>query len=141
MPAAWSAVVPDGKVKRWQICTDWAQGGLTVDDQVQVARWLKAHGVDMIDCSSGGNAPVAPPTGPGYQVPFAEKIRREAGIATMAVGLISTPEMAEEIVRNGRADVVAMGRELLRHPYWPLAAARVLGDDVAWPKQYQRAKV
>ena len=121
-------------------CTDWVQGGLTVDDQVQVARWLKAHGVDMIDCSSGGNAPVAPPTGPGYQVPFAEKIRREAGIATMAVGLISPPELAEEIVRNGRADVVALGRELLRHPYWPLDAARALGADVAWPRQYLRAK-
>lgn len=122
-------------------CTDWVQGGLTIDDQVQVARWLKARGVDMVDCSSGGVSMFAPPVGPGYQVPFAEKIRREAGIATMAVGLISTPEMAEEIVRNGRADVVTMGRELLRHPYWPLAAARVLGDDVAWPKQYQRAKV
>jgi NADPH2 dehydrogenase len=121
-------------------CTDWVQGGLTIDDQVQVARWLKAHGVDMIDCSSGGNAPVAPPTGPGYQVPFAAKIRHETGIATMAVGLISSPEMAEEIVRNGRADVVVLGRELLRHPYWPLDAARALGADVAWPQQYLRAK-
>ena len=73
-------------------------------------------------------------------MPFAEKLRREAGIATMSVGLITTPEMAEEIVRNGRADVVALGRELLRNPYWPLQAARTLGDDVAWPKQYQRAK-
>jgi len=81
----------------------------------------------MIDCSSGGNAPVVPPTGPGYQVPFADKIRREAGIATMAVGLISSPEMAEEIVRNGRADAVALGRELLRNPYWPLHAARAFG--------------
>jgi 2,4-dienoyl-CoA reductase-like NADH-dependent reductase (Old Yellow Enzyme family) len=121
-------------------CTDWVEGGLTVDDQVQVARWLKAHGVDMIDCSSGGNASVAPPTGPGYQVPFADKIRREAAVATMAVGLISPPELAEEIVRNGRADVVALGRELLRDPYWPLDAARALGADVAWPKQYVRAK-
>jgi 2,4-dienoyl-CoA reductase-like NADH-dependent reductase (Old Yellow Enzyme family) len=121
-------------------CTDWVEGGLTVDDQVQVARWLKAYGVDMVDCSSGGISSFAPPTGPGYQVPFAEKIRREAGIATMTVGLITTPEMAEEIVRNGRADVVALGRELLRHPYWPLDAARVLGHDLAWPKQYGRAK-
>ncbi len=120
--------------------TDWVEGGLTVDDQVQVARWLKAHGVDMVDCSSGGISSFAPPAGPGYQVPFAEKIRREAGIATMAVGLITTPEMAEEIVRNGRADVVALGRELLRHPYWPLDAARALGQDLAWPKQYVRAK-
>jgi NADPH2 dehydrogenase len=121
--------------------TDWVEGGLTIDDQVQVARWLKAHGVDMADCSSGGISSFAPPTGPGYQVPFSEKIRREAGIATMTVGLITTPEMAEEIVRNGRADIVALGRELLRHPYWPLDAARALGQDVAWPKQYGRAKL
>ena len=121
-------------------CTDWIATGLTIDDQVQVARWLKEHGVDMIDCSSGGNAPVVPPVGPGYQVPFAEKIRHEANIATMAVGLISQPEMAEEVVHNGRADVVALGRELLRNPHWTLEAARVLGVDLAWPKQYQRAK-
>ena len=121
-------------------CTDWVEGGLTIDDQVQVARWLKTHGVDMIDCSSGGITSVVPPTGPGYQIPFAEKIRREAGIATMSVGLITTPEMAEEIVRNGRADVVTLGRELLRHPYWPLDAAHALGAEVAWPKQYVRAK-
>jgi NADPH2 dehydrogenase len=121
-------------------CTDWVEGGLTIDDQVKVARWLKAHGVDMVDCSSGGISSVAPPAGPGYQVPFAEKIRREAGIATMSVGLITAPEMAEEIVRNGRADIVTLGRELLRHPYWPLDAARALGAEVAWPKQYVRAK-
>lgn len=121
-------------------CTDWVPGGLTLEDQVQVARWLKAHGVDMLDCSSGGSTPQLPPVGPGYQVPFAERIRREAGIATMAVGLITTPEMAEEIVRNGRADVVALGRELLRNPSWPLHAARALGHDLAWPKPYVRAK-
>ena len=73
-------------------------------------------------------------------MPFAEKIRREASLATMSVGLITAPEMADEIVRNGRADVVALGRELLRHPYWPLDAARALGHDLAWPKQYGRAK-
>jgi NADPH2 dehydrogenase len=121
-------------------CTDWVEGGLTIDDQVQVARWLKEHGVDLIDCSSGGNAPVAPPLGPGYQIPFAEKIRHQANVPTMAVGLISPPEMAEEIVRNGRADLVALGRELLRHPHWVLDAARVLGVDLGWPTQYQRAK-
>jgi 2,4-dienoyl-CoA reductase-like NADH-dependent reductase (Old Yellow Enzyme family) len=121
-------------------CTDWIEGGLTVGDQVQVSRWLKAHGVDLVDCSSGGSTSQPPPVGPGYQVPFAERIRREAGIATMTVGLITTPEMAEEIVRNGRADVVALGRELLRNPYWPLHAARALGHDLAWPKQYLRAK-
>lgn len=121
-------------------CTDWVEGGLTIEDQVRVARWLKAHGVDMVDCSSGAITSFIPLVGPGYQVPFAEKIRREAGIPTMAVGLITAPEMAEEIVHNGRADVVTLGRELLRSPYWPLQAARVLGHDLAWPKQYQRAK-
>lgn len=121
-------------------CTDWIEGGLVVDDLVQVTRWLAAHGVDLVDCSSGGIAPVVPPTGPGYHVPFAEKIRREAGIATLAVGLITAPEMAEEIVRNGRADLVAIGRDILRHPHWALDAARALGADWAWPKQYVRAK-
>ena len=121
-------------------CTDWIEGGLSIEDQVQVARWLKAHGVDLLDCSSGAITSFVPPVGPGYQVPFAEKIRREAGIATMSVGLITTPEMAEEIVRNGRADMVALGREFLRNPYWPLQAARALGHDLTWPKQYQRAK-
>ncbi len=121
-------------------CADWVGGGITIEDQVQVASKLKAHGVDAVDCSSGGSTPQLPPVGPGYQVPFAEKIRREAGIATMAVGLITSPEMAEEIVRNERADLVVLGRELLRTPYWPLHAARALGHDVPWPKQYQRAK-
>jgi NADPH2 dehydrogenase len=121
-------------------CTDWVEGGIRIEDQVQVARWLKTHGVDLVDCSSGGSTPASPPVGPGYQVPFAERIRREAGLATMAVGLITTPEMAEEIVRNGRADAVVLGRELLRNPYWPLHAARALGHDMPWPKQYLRAK-
>ncbi len=121
-------------------CTDWIAGGLTIDDQVQIARWLKEHGVDLVDCSSGGNAPVVPPLGPGYQIPFAEKIRHQANVPTMAVGLISLSEMAEEIVQNGRADLVALGRELLRHPHWVLDAARALGVDWVWPTQYQRAK-
>jgi 2,4-dienoyl-CoA reductase-like NADH-dependent reductase (Old Yellow Enzyme family) len=121
-------------------CTDYIEGGLTLDDQVQVARWLKAHAVDLVDCSSGAITAALPPVGPGYQIPFAERIRREAGIATMAVGMITTPEMAEEIVRNGRADVVAMGRELLRTPYWPLQAARTLAHDIEWPRQYVRAR-
>ena len=121
--------------------TDWTAGGLTPDDVVCVARELGRCGVDLIDCSSGGIVPVSPPvTGPGYQVPFAEQIRRQAGIATAAVGLIATPELADEIVRNGRADMVAMGRELLRNPTWPLHAARALGHDIAWPKQYLRAR-
>ena len=121
-------------------CTDWVAGGLVIEDLIQVAGWLKENGVDLVDCSSGGVSPVVPPVGPGYQVPFSERIRREAGIPTMTVGLITIPELAEEIVRNGRADVVALGRELLRHPHWPLDAARALGDDIAWPRQYVRAK-
>lgn len=121
-------------------CSDWVAGGLTIEDMIQVARRLKAHGVDVLDCSSAGNVPMPLSVGPGYQVPFAETIRREANIATMAVGLISTPELADEIVRNGRADVVALGRELLRHPHWPLDAAQSLGHELAWPQQYLRGK-
>jgi len=122
--------------------TDWAKGGLTPDDIVVVARALEEHGVDLIDCSSGGTLPVRPPEiGPGYQVPFAHQIRREAGIATAAVGLITTAELADEIVRNGRADLVALGRTLLRHPYWPLEAARTLGHEIDWPRQYQHARL
>jgi NADPH2 dehydrogenase len=121
--------------------TDWVANGVTPDDIVVVARELKARGTDLIDCSTGGSVPVAPVTpGPGYQVPFAEKVRREAGIATGAVGLISEPELAEAILHNGRADLVLLGRELLRHPYWPLDAARVLGDEIDWPRQYRRAR-
>jgi 2,4-dienoyl-CoA reductase-like NADH-dependent reductase (Old Yellow Enzyme family) len=121
--------------------TDWVEHGVTPDDTVVVARELKARGVDVIDCSSGGSVPAAPMTpGPGYQVPFAEKVRREAEIATAAVGLISTPELAEEILRNGRADLIVLGRELLRHPYWPLHAARALGHELDWPRQYRRAR-
>ena len=122
--------------------TDWADGGLTPDDQVLVARELKARGVDLIDCSSGGSVPTPPPDpGPGYQVPFAAQIRCEADIPTAAVGLITTPELADEIVRNGRADLVALGRELLRHPHWPLDAARLLGHEIDWPRQYRRARL
>jgi 2,4-dienoyl-CoA reductase-like NADH-dependent reductase (Old Yellow Enzyme family) len=95
-----------------------------------------------VDCSAGGSVADAPVTpGPGYQVPFAEEVRREAGIATAAVGLITTPELADEVVCNGRADTVALGRELLRHPYWPLEAARVLGHEIDWPRQYRRARL
>jgi 2,4-dienoyl-CoA reductase-like NADH-dependent reductase (Old Yellow Enzyme family) len=121
--------------------TDWVERGVTPDDTVAVARELKGRGVDLIDCSSGGSVPDAPVSpGPGYQVPFAEKVRHEAEIATGAVGLITRPEMAEEILRNGRADLVILGRELLRHPNWPLDAARVLGEDIDWPRQYRQAR-
>jgi 2,4-dienoyl-CoA reductase-like NADH-dependent reductase (Old Yellow Enzyme family) len=122
--------------------TDWVEGGLVPGEVVSVARKLRALGVDLVDCSSGGLVPASPPgIGPGYQVPFADKVRCEAGIATAAVGLISAPELADEIIRNGRADLVALGRELLRHPYWPLDAARILGHEITWPRQYRRARL
>ena len=125
-------------------CTDWAEGGLTLDDTVQLAHLLKARGdVDLLDCSSGGTvaSPAIPSLHPGYQVPFAERIRHEAGIATGAVGLISAPEHAAEIVANGRADIVLLARAILANPAWPLHAARALGVDPFLPPQYQRATV
>jgi 2,4-dienoyl-CoA reductase-like NADH-dependent reductase (Old Yellow Enzyme family) len=122
-------------------CTDWVEGGLTVDESVQLARWLAARGdVDLVDCSSGGIslAQKIPSIHPGYQVPFAERIRAEAGIATGAVGMIREPEHAEEILANGRADLVFIARAILADPAWPLRAARALGASVEWPAQYQR---
>jgi NADPH2 dehydrogenase len=120
--------------------TDFAEGGIDLPQMLEIARELKAAGVDVIDVSSGGTTPHQPAAWRGYQVPFAEAIKREVGVPTAAVGLITQPETAEEIVRNGRADVVVLGRELLRNPYWPLQAAKALGVDVAWPHQYERAK-
>ncbi len=121
--------------------TDWTPGGWDIDESVELARMLAAHGVDLVDCSSGGNVAAARiPLGPGYQVPFAERIRKEAGVPTGAVGLITTPAQADEIVRTGRADCVFLARELLRDPYWPLHAAKALGHDVPWPSPYLRAK-
>lgn len=122
--------------------TDWAEEeGWDLPQTVALARLLKGRGVDLIDCSSGGMLPHTKiPAGPGFQVPFAEAVRREAGIATGAVGLITLPAQAEKIVAENKADVVLLGREFLRDPYWPLHAARVLGADVAWPAQYRRAK-
>ena len=120
--------------------TDWADGGWTLDQSVELAALLKKEGVDLIDCSSGGLVPHAIiPVGPGYQVPFAERIRREAGIATGAVGMIAAPAQADQIVRNGHADMVLLARELLRDPYWPLHAAEDLGHTAEWPPQYLRA--
>jgi 2,4-dienoyl-CoA reductase-like NADH-dependent reductase (Old Yellow Enzyme family) len=121
--------------------TDWIDGGWDVAQSIEFARWLKAEGVDLVDCSGGGIAPGAViPLGPGYQVPLAAAVRRETPIATGAVGLITEPAQAERIVAGGEADVVLLAREMLRDPYWPLHAARALGDDVAWPPQYERAK-
>jgi 2,4-dienoyl-CoA reductase-like NADH-dependent reductase (Old Yellow Enzyme family) len=120
--------------------TDWAPGGWDLDEAVELSRRLKAAGVDLVDCSSGGAVPHAQVrTGPGYQVPFAERIRREAGIATGAVGLITTPGQADAIVSSGQADCVLLAREFLRDPYWPLHAAQALGHAATWPRQYLRA--
>jgi 2,4-dienoyl-CoA reductase-like NADH-dependent reductase (Old Yellow Enzyme family) len=120
--------------------TDWVEGGWDVEQSVALARLLRARGVDLIDCSTGGNVATANiPVAPGYQVPFAEQIRREAGIATGAVGLITTPEEANAIVSEGRADCVLLARQLLRDPYWPLHAAQALGQVIDWPPQYLRA--
>lgn len=123
-------------------CTDWVEGGWDLEQCVELAKRLKAEGLDLIDCSSGGMVPQAKiAVGPGYQVPFAERIRRDAQIATAAVGMITEPKQADEIVRTGRADVVLLARELLRDPYWPAHAARVLGQAAAVPAppQYARA--
>ncbi len=121
-------------------CTDWMPDGWDVDQAVELCRRLRDRGVDLVDCSSGGNVAGAKvPVGPGYQVPFAERIRREAGVATGAVGFITSPDQADAIIREGRADCVLLARELLRDPYWPLRAARELGHAVSWPSQYLRA--
>ena len=120
--------------------TDWTDGGWDIEQTVALANILRARGVDLIDTSTGGNVAGAKiPVGPGYQVGFAERIRKDAGIATGAVGMITDPHQAEEIVRSGKADVVILARELLRDPYWPLRAARALSVKVKWPSQYERA--
>ena len=121
--------------------TDWVEGGWDLPQTVELAKRLKTDGVELIDCSTGGLLPNAKiPVGPGFQVPFAQAIRREAGVATGAVGFITDPQQAEEIVASGKADAVILARELLRDPYWPLRAAGVLGAAGPWPKQYARAK-
>jgi 2,4-dienoyl-CoA reductase-like NADH-dependent reductase (Old Yellow Enzyme family) len=121
--------------------SDWIEGGWTIEDSIALARQVKPLGVDLIDASSGGIVPKANiPLGPGYQTPFAERIRREAGILTGAVGMITAPEQAQHIIATGQADIVLLAREILRDPYWPLRAANVLKQQVAWPKQYERAR-
>jgi 2,4-dienoyl-CoA reductase-like NADH-dependent reductase (Old Yellow Enzyme family) len=121
--------------------TDWKEGGWDVEQSIDFARRLRGAGVDLVDCSSGGLVPDARITaGPGYQVPFAEAVRRDGGIPTAAVGLITTPEQAEAIVAGGSADLVFLAREFLREPRWPLLAAHKLGATQSWPVQYERAK-
>ena len=121
--------------------SDWTEGGWTPEDSVALAKEAAARGVDLVDCSSGGNVPAEVPVGPGYQVPLASAVRAGAGVATGAVGLITEPEQAEQVLVDGHADVVLLARELLRDPHWPLRAAAALGADVAWPVQYERARL
>ncbi len=120
--------------------TDWVEGGWTIDDSVELARLLRGRGVDLVDVSSGGMVPGAQiPMAPGYQVPFASRIRAEAGIATAAVGLITEPTQANDIIEQGHADVVLLARAMLRDPYWAVHAAAALSEPASWPQQYLRA--
>jgi 2,4-dienoyl-CoA reductase-like NADH-dependent reductase (Old Yellow Enzyme family) len=121
--------------------TDWVESGWDLEQSIYLARGLQEAGVDLIDCSSGGNVPEAKiPAGPGYQLPFSERIRKEVKILTGGVGFITSPEQAETVIRSGQADVVLLAREILRHPYWPLEAAKRLKAEIDWPRQYLRAK-
>ena len=120
--------------------TDWVEGGWDLEQSIELARSLKQLGVDLIDCSSGGTVPHAKiQAGPGYQTPFAHQIRHEAQILTGAVGMITSPIQAEQIIGTGQADAVVIAREFLRDPYWPLRAAKELGQSISWPVQYLRA--
>jgi len=120
---------------------EWTEGGWTADDSAALGKVLINKGVDLIDCSSGGNVATAKiPLKPGYQVEFAEKVKKESGILTGAVGLITEAEQADAIIQNGQADLIFIARELLRDPYFPLRAAHELGYEVKWPDQYLRAK-
>ena len=120
--------------------TDWVDGGWNVDETVELCRALKLLGVDLVDVSSAGLMPTAIiPAGPGFQTEFAARVRSEADIATAAVGLITSPAQADHIIRSGQADMVLIGREILRNPYWPMHAAQVLGQATSWPVQYLRA--
>jgi 2,4-dienoyl-CoA reductase-like NADH-dependent reductase (Old Yellow Enzyme family) len=122
--------------------TDWAPGGWTVEDSVELVRLLAPLGIDLVDCSSGGLVPRAKiEVRPGYQVPFAREIRAATGVMTGAVGMITDPKQAEEILEEKSADVIVMAREFLREPYWPIKAASALGGEVTVPNQYARAFV
>ncbi len=141
-----SRAVRDAWPDEWPVfvrisATDYVDGGWDIEQSVQLASALRDSGVDVVDCSSGGLVPgVKIPVGPEYQVPFARRIKQDAGIMTAAVGMITEPHQADRIVRDGDADVVLMARELLRTPRWPLMAAHALQADIDWPRQYERAK-
>ncbi|HVG13263.1 MAG TPA: NADH:flavin oxidoreductase/NADH oxidase [Flavisolibacter sp.] len=121
--------------------TDWVTGGWTIEESVALAKELKGHGADLIDCSSGGNSPLQQiPVGPLYQVSLAQRVKQEAGIMTGAVGLITTVQECADILANEKADLVFIARQLLREPYFPLHAAAEAGIDLTWPVQYDRAK-
>jgi len=121
--------------------TDWAEGGWGIDETVELCRGVAPLGVDLVDVSSGGLVATAlPPAGPGFQAAFAERIRREACVKTGAVGMITAPEQADHVIRSGQADLVLLGRQLLRDPYFPLRAAARLGQEGPWPRQYLRAR-
>jgi 2,4-dienoyl-CoA reductase-like NADH-dependent reductase (Old Yellow Enzyme family) len=136
------AVWPDGLPLIARIsCTDWTAGGWDIEQSVQLAVALRREGVDLVDCSAGGNVHGAKmDAGPGYLAPYAERIRREAAVPTAAVGFITSPQQADHIVRTGQADLVVLARQLLREPYWPLRAAAELHSELEWPNQYKRAK-
>jgi 2,4-dienoyl-CoA reductase-like NADH-dependent reductase (Old Yellow Enzyme family) len=140
--AAVRAVWPDAKPLFVRVsATDWAEGGWTVEETVEVSRALRDLGVDLVDVSSGGNVPQQRITvGPGYQVPFARAVREGAGVPVGAVGMVTEPLQAEQVLVDGSADAVLLARELLRDPHWPLRAASRLGVDVDYvPPQYERA--
>jgi 2,4-dienoyl-CoA reductase-like NADH-dependent reductase (Old Yellow Enzyme family) len=121
--------------------TDWVEGGLRVDEVAQVSRQLADRGVDLIDVSSGGNSPEQKIViGPGYQVPFARQIREVSGLPVAAVGLITEPQQAEQILLEGSADAVLLARAVLRDPSWPQQAAHALGEPAYWAPQYERGK-
>ena len=136
-------VIPDGMTLFARIsASDWVEDGWDIDQSVQLVKWLKDIGVDLIDCSSGGNVSNAKiPVGPGYQIPFSQRIKQETKILTGGVGLITTAEQAEKIINDGQADFVFLAREMLRDPYWSIHAAKILKVELAdFPKQYLRAK-
>ena len=135
-------VLPEGMPLLLRIsATDWTEGGWSVEDSVRLSTQVADDGVDLVDVSSGGNVPADIPADPGYQVPLARQVREQASVPTGAVGLITEPKQAEDVLADGSADVVLLARAMLRDPHWPLRAAHELGaDDVRWPPQYLRAR-